>query len=56
VPGDLVEVDTPDVRRWPGLVFKHFTARDVISRWDKQALHLLIGVRISVRPKAKALT
>ncbi len=34
VPGDLVEVDTLDVRPLPGVVFKHFTARDVISRWD----------------------
>jgi putative transposase len=33
-PGDLVEVDTLDVRPLPGMVFKHFTARDVISRWD----------------------
>jgi hypothetical protein len=45
-----------DVRLWPVVVFKHFTARDLISRWDKQALHLLIRVRISVRPKATALT
>jgi transposase InsO family protein len=33
-PGDLVEVDTLDVRPLPGVVFKHFTARDVVSRWD----------------------
>ena len=33
-PGDLVEVDTADVRPLPTRVFKHFTARDVISRWD----------------------
>jgi hypothetical protein len=26
VPGDLVEVDTLDVRPLPGVVFKHFTA------------------------------
>ncbi len=32
-PDDLVEVDTLAVRPLPGLVFKHFTARDVISRW-----------------------
>ncbi len=32
--GDLVQVDTLDVRPLPGLVFKHFTARDVVSRWD----------------------
>lgn len=33
-PGDLVEVDTADVRLLPGQVYKHFTARDVVSRWD----------------------
>jgi transposase InsO family protein len=33
-PGDLVQVDTLDVRPLPGLVFKQFTARDVVSRWD----------------------
>jgi len=33
-PGDLVQVDTLDVRPVPGVVLKHFTARDVISRWD----------------------
>ena len=33
-PGDLVEVDTMDLRPVPGLVLKQFTARDVLSRWD----------------------
>jgi len=33
-PGDLVQVDTLDVRPVPGVVFKQFTARDVVSRWD----------------------
>jgi len=33
-PGDLVELDTLDVRPVPGVIHKHFTARDVISRWD----------------------
>jgi transposase InsO family protein len=33
-PGDLVQLDTLDVRPWPGLVLKQFTARDVVSRWD----------------------
>jgi putative transposase len=33
-PGDLVEVDTMDLRPVPGVVLKQFTARDVISRWD----------------------
>jgi putative transposase len=32
--GDLVEVDTLDIRPIPGVVRKQFTARDVISKWD----------------------
>ena len=38
-PGDLVEVDTLDVRPVPGVIFKQFTARDVISRWDVIQAH-----------------
>jgi len=33
-PGDLVQVDTLDVRPLPGMIYKHFTCRDTISRWD----------------------
>lgn len=33
-PGDLLQVDTLDVRPVPGVVRKQFTARDVISKWD----------------------
>jgi len=38
-PGDLVQVDTLDVRPLPGVVLKHFTARDVVSRWDVVEAH-----------------
>ena len=38
-PGDIVEVDTLDVRPLPGVVLKHFTARDVISKWDVLEVH-----------------
>lgn len=38
-PGDLVQVDTLDLRPVPGLVLKHFTARDVVSRWDVLEAH-----------------
>jgi len=34
VPGDLVQIDTLDVSLIPGVHFKHFTARDMTSRWD----------------------
>ena len=33
-PGDIVEVDTLDVRPLPGILLKHFTAYDVVSRWN----------------------
>jgi putative transposase len=33
-PGDLVELDTLDIRPLPGKVWKQFTARDLVSRWD----------------------
>lgn len=34
-PGDLVQIDSADVRLLPGSHwYKHFTARDVVSRWD----------------------
>jgi len=33
-PGDLVEVDTMDLRPLPGLILKQFTSRDLVSRWD----------------------
>jgi putative transposase len=39
-PGDLVQLDTLDVRPAPRLVRKHFTARDVVSRWDVVEVHL----------------
>jgi putative transposase len=38
-PGDLVQVDTLDVRPLDGATVKHFTARDVISRWDVLEAH-----------------
>ena len=38
-PGDIVEVDTLDIRPLPGVILKHFTARDIISRWDVLEAH-----------------
>lgn len=38
-PGDLVEVDTLELRPLPGVVFQQFTARDVVSRWDVIQAH-----------------
>jgi transposase InsO family protein len=39
VPGDLVQVDTMEVRPLPGVGFKQFTARDLVSRWDVVQAH-----------------
>ena len=38
-PGDLVQLDTLDVRPVAGVVLKHFSAHDVISRWAVCDLH-----------------
>ena len=37
--GDLVQLDTLDIRPLPGVVLKHFTARDIVSRWDVIEVH-----------------
>jgi transposase InsO family protein len=47
-PGDLVQVDTLDIRPVPGVVFKQFTARDVVSRWDTVELHTSASSRSAV--------
>ena len=39
LPGDIVQVDTLDLRPLPGIALKHFTARDVVSRWDVLEVH-----------------
>lgn len=39
MPGDIVQIDTLDVRPLPGVLIKHFTARDIISRWDVIEAH-----------------
>jgi putative transposase len=33
-PGEIVQIDTLDVRPLPGIGLKHFTAKDVFTRWD----------------------
>ncbi len=38
-PGDIVQVDTLDLRPLPGVILKHFTARDMVSRWDVLEVH-----------------
>jgi len=43
--GDMVQLDTLDIRPLPGLVLKHFTAHDVVSKWN------VIDVRRSASAK-----
>ncbi len=50
-PGDLVELDTLDIRPLPGQIWKQFTARDVVSRWDTVEL----GRRATARAAADVL-
>ena len=50
-PGDLVELDTLDIRPLSTLVLKQFTARDVVSRWDT----LELGRRATARAAADVL-
>src|SRR5258708_823664 len=38
-PGDLVEIDTKEIRMRRGVLLKHFSARDVVSRWDVVEAH-----------------
>ena len=38
-PGDLIEIDTKEIRMRRGVILKHFSARDVISRWDVVEVH-----------------
>ena len=51
VPGDIVQVDTLDVRPIPGVILKGFTARDVVSRCDVLEAH----TRATARPAGQFL-
>jgi putative transposase len=50
-PGDLVQLDTLDIRPLPGKIWKQFTARDVVSRWDT----LELGRRATAQAAAAVL-
>ena len=34
LPGDIVQVDTLDIKPLPGVMLKHFSAYDVVARWN----------------------
>ena len=48
-PGDLVEVDTLDVRPLPGVILKHLTACDVVSRWNVLGVHAVSNAATAAR-------
>lgn len=37
--GDIVQLDTLDLRPLPGVMLKHFTAHDVVSKWNVMSVH-----------------
>ena len=44
-PGDLVALDTKQVRPARGVVLQHFSARDLVSRWDVLQAHTRADAR-----------
>lgn len=38
-PGDIVQLDTLDLRPLPGISLKHFTAHDVVSKWNVMGVY-----------------
>jgi transposase InsO family protein len=48
-PGDLVQLDTLDLRPVPGVRLKQFTARDVVSRWDVLQAHRRATAALAVQ-------
>ena len=52
-PGDLVEVDTLDLRPLPGVILKHFTARDLSSRWDVLGVYTRATTSFSPIPESR---
>lgn len=48
-PGDIVQLDTMDVRPEPGVVLKQFTAVDVVSRWSVPTIASNATARLASR-------
>jgi transposase InsO family protein len=49
LPGDLIQLDTMDVRPEPNIVLKQFTTVDVVSRWSVVSLASNATARLAVR-------
>lgn len=48
-PGDIVQLDTMDVRPEPGIVLKQFTTVDVVSRWSVPTIASNATARLASR-------
>ena len=48
-PGDIVQIDTMDVRPEPGVVLKQFTTVDVVSRWSVPTIASNATARLASR-------
>lgn len=48
-PGDLVQVDTTDLRPEPGVILKQFTTVDVVSRWSVPTIASNATATLAVR-------
>jgi hypothetical protein len=48
-PGDLVEIDTKQIRPARNALVHHFSARDVVSRWDVVEAHAQSTARTAVQ-------
>jgi transposase InsO family protein len=48
-PGDIVQLDTMDVRPEPGVVLKQFTTIDVVSRWSVPTIASNATARLASR-------
>lgn len=48
-PGDIVQLDTMDVRPEPGVVLKQFTTVDVVSRWSVPTIASAATARLASR-------
>lgn len=51
-PGDIVQLDTMDVRPGPGIVLKQFTTIDVVSRWSVPTIASAATARLASRALA----
>jgi putative transposase len=49
LPGDLVQLDTLDVRPLPGIIYKHFSSYDVVGRWNVIGVYTRATAETAIR-------